>query len=198
MQLFKKKESRIWEEVVALMADTVDDIMGKVVDLYTGDEVLADRATEGKLLDISMESMMFLAHLLDLQLFRKRPDIRESIMRSIYNVFSGAYDVEDASSIIDDRMDRYGMIARGVWQPAAYWWFGKEMKQHPLVQSLALFGDYITYYRIYGNIPTGDDIEPVILVDALDCETLAVPFVVFQILSPAVNQYIDQLQEIVH
>lgn len=202
---FKRKEENVWERSARLLADAVDAVMGKTVSLYTDDDALSERASEAKILDISLESSIFLAHLLDMMLFRKRPDLRESIMLSMYRVISSAYDLEDIDrrarlhieDIIDDRMSRYGMVARGVWRPAGYWWFGKAPNQDYLTQCLLLFGDYITYYRECGKLPLGDDIEPVILVNPLDCETLAVPFIVFQHLAPAAKQYIEKLGKIV-
>ena len=149
---FRKKESDIWEQVAKLMADTIDAVMEQTVSLYTGDDALAERATESKVMDISLESAIFLAFSLDMVLFRKRQDIRKSIMLSVYRVISTAYDMENIEGgegvpieeIVDDRMSRYGMIARGVWKPVGYWWFGKAPNQDALTQSLLLFGDYIT------------------------------------------------------
>lgn len=202
---FRKKENNVWEQAVKLMADVVDTIMGQTVSLYTDDKVLAERASESKVLDISLESSIFLTYVLDMILFRKRPDIRENIMLSMYRVISSAYDIEDIDGsgqlciedVINDRMSRYGMIARGAWKPSGYWWFGKTPNQDTLTQCLLLFGDYITYYRECEKLPIGDDIEPVILVSPLDCETLAVPFIVFQYLATATKQYINQLEGIV-
>lgn len=202
---FKKKENDVWEQAVKQMADTVDAVMGQTVSLYADDEVLAERASESKVLGVSLESSIFLTHVLDTILFRKRPDIRESIMLSMYRVISSAYNLEDIDEreqlriedVIDDRMSRYSMIARDTWKPAGYWWFGKKPNQDTLTQCLLLFGDYITYYRECGKLPLGDDAETVFLVNPLDCETLATPFIVFQYLAPAVKQYLVQLEKIV-
>lgn len=202
---FKKKEDEIWEKSVALITDTIDTITGRVIELYTGDKELAKRATEEIVLDIALESAILLVHVLDLILHSKRPDVREGITRSMYRVISGAYDTGDIDKreylsiehIIDDRMEHYSMIVRGEWAPTGYWWFGREMKQEPLIQCYTLFGDYITYFRECGELPIEDDIEPVILVNPLDCEALAVPFIVFQCLAPAVTAYIEKLQKII-
>ncbi len=195
----------MWEKSVSLLADTVDAVLGKVVDLYAGDDELAERTSEKKILDLSLECMIFLAYVLDLTLYRKRPDIRESIIKSMYQVIAGAYDLEKIDNrkglriwdIIDDRMSHYAMIARSVWRPAGFWWFGCAPKLDPMTQCLILFGDYITYFREYEKLPVGDDIEPAVLVDPLDCESLAVPFIVFQDLAPKVKRYIAELEKIV-
>ncbi len=205
MLFFKEKESVVWEKSSTLIADTIDAVMGKTVELYTGDDALVERVSEAKVLDISLECAFLLMHILDLMLYKKRKDIRTSIMLSMYQTISTAYNVREIDeesdlqiqNIIDDRMERYGMITRGVWYPAGFWWFGTEMKKEALIQCYALFGDYITYFREYDAIPIGDDIEPVILVDPLDCESLAVPFIVFQILSKALEKYIEKLQKII-
>lgn len=201
---FKRKEDDVWERSAKLLADAVDAVMGKAVSLYADDDALSARVSEAKILDISLESSILLAHILDMILFRRRPDIRESTTLSMYRVISSSYDLEDIDGraqlcmddVIDDRMDRYGMIARGAWRPAGYWWFGKAPNQDVLTQYLLLFGDYITYYREYGELPLGDDVEPVILVNPLDCEALAVPLIVFQHLAPVVKQYIEELEKV--
>lgn len=205
MNSFKRKENGVWEDIIRLIADTTDDVAGKATDLYMQDGDLLKYVSKEKLRDISFECALLLTHILDEVLVNRRPDIRVDTIQSVYRVIPEIYPLNEiarnapyqSEDIIEDRMQRYGMIVRGEWNPAAFWWLGEELKEDNIIQCLALYGDYITFFRFYNDIPLGDDIEPVILVNPLDRETLAVSFIVFQILAPAVTAFEQKLDRII-
>lgn len=210
MRLFKRSKKAIWKYSLNLLADTVEAFMDKLITMYEQDAELSERMEKEKFMDIQLELCLLLVQLFNAVISAKASKIREELTSAMcfatvhsFNLDTYNLDIIDPgipysiTELLQDRIERYSMIPR--WKPTAYWWLGeKELSQKTHLQHFALFGDYITYYRVNKMIPIGNDIEAVVLVDPLDCETLATAFVVLELVYPAAMDFFSKLDDFIY
>ena len=180
--------------------------MDKVISVYTNaDEELLERATPEKMLDFSFETMVFFTHIADIVLFRRRPEIREDVLRSLYNAIAKSYDFlqidsdfhHDPLMVIVDPMNKYASAVSKSYEPAMVWQLGEDVPDDPFSMTLYLYGDYITYFREMKKIPYGEEINETYLPDMLDCEFVIFYSIVYKIVMPETRLYISQLDKII-
>ena len=203
---FKKSAKSIIKQLSSAMVDSVDNIMDKVISIYTNtDEELLERATPEKILDFSFETMVFCTHIADIVLFRRRPEIREDVIHCVYDSIAKSYDLlkidmdfqHEPLMLIIDRMNKYACTVSKSYEPAMVWQLGETVPDDPFSMTLYLYGDYITYFREYGKIPYGEEISTFYLTDVLDCEFLVFYKIVYNVVVPEIHSYINQLDKII-
>lgn len=201
----KNREDVLLESLSDLLLKTVDSFSESLVSTYRSDNELIERMSDNVYVDYSFEAHLLLLHILDVILHNRASEQRERIISNLYNSINKTYNIIffDASasastmSYIQDRMENYGLILLEEIHPASFWWFGDELATDSITQCLAMFGDYVTYYRVNGVVPFSKDVSHISLIDPTDCEALVLPYIVFKILLPLILNYVNSIDDII-
>ena len=201
----KSQEDNLLDSLNDLLLKTLNSFCESLASTYRSDNELKERMSDNAYVDYSFEAYLLLLHIMDVILHNKVSEQREKIISHFYNSINRTYNIKlfDTSasasilSYVQDRMENYALVLLKEKQPASFWWFGDELATDSITQCLALFGDYVTYYRVNETVPFSEDVNYISVIDPTDCEALALPYIVFKILLPLILNYVNTIDDII-
>lgn len=145
---------------------TYNNIIKEISNLYKQDKKVFSKET---LLSYKFEICTFMYFLTDFIMFKTNPSAREEICLKLSADIKNniCYQVEDFKHFFDMRIDLYGSIIRGEFEPANSLMLGNNSNDDTFMQLFRLLGDCIISSH-YGYIPENDVISSLRVVDFVD------------------------------
>lgn len=145
---------------------TYNNIIKEISNLYKQDKKVFSKET---LLSYKFEICTFMYFLTDFIMFKTNPSAREEICLKLSADIKNniCCQVEDFKHFFDMRIDLYGSIIRGEFEPANSLMLGNNSNDDTFMQLFRLLGDCIISSH-YGYIPENDIVSSLRVVDFVD------------------------------
>ena len=143
-----------------------NNIIKEISNLYKQDKKVFSKEI---LLAYKFEICTFMYFLTDFIMFKTNPSAREEICLKLSADIKNniCYQIEDFNHFFDMRIDLYGSIIRGDFEPANSLMLGNNLNDDTFMQLFCLLGDCIISSH-YGYIPENDVISSLRIVDIFD------------------------------